>query len=108
MQKIKWAVVLGVGLAISVLVPIAHADTISFSLTQNTCTGGCSPGPFGNFEVTTDGQAANTVLVTETLLNGSEFVRTGSGYALAFSLTGDPTIAIGSLTPGFTVGNKLT
>lgn len=85
----------------------AKADTLTFDLTANTCTGGCSPSPFGNVVVTSVGEPANTVLFTETLTGASQFVNTGSGYALAFSAIGDPTLTIGSLTSGFAVGNAL-
>jgi hypothetical protein len=43
---------------------------------------------------------ANTA-VNFTLFNAGEFVKTGAGDALEFDLTGDPTIAITGLTPGF-------
>jgi hypothetical protein len=108
MRKIQWLAVLAMVPAIVVLAPEAHADNVAFTLTQNTCSGGCAPGPFGTVDVTTAGEPANTVLVTDTLLNGADFVNTGSGYALAFSIAGDPTISIGSLTSGFSVGNELT
>lgn len=106
MERFKWAAVLGFALVAAMLVPAAQADTLSFSLTQNTCSGGCSPNPFGDVVVTAIN--STTVQVTETLLNGAEFVNTGSGYALAFSITGDPTISIASLSSGFTIGNELT
>jgi putative component of membrane protein insertase Oxa1/YidC/SpoIIIJ protein YidD len=88
--------------------PAAKADTVTFSLTANTCTGGCSPSPFGNVVITTTGEPANTVKVTETLTGATQFVQTGAGYALAFSVTGNPTLTIGSLTTGFSVGNALS
>jgi hypothetical protein len=85
----------------------SKADSLNFALTQNTCTGGCSPSPFGNVVITTTGEPTGTVLVTETLTGASQFVNTGSGYALAFSVNGDPNLTIGSLTAGFSVGNAL-
>jgi hypothetical protein len=85
----------------------AKADTLNFALTQNTCSGGCSPSPFGNVVISSSGEPANTVLVTETLTGATQFVKTGSGYALAFSVVGDPNLSIGSLTTGFSIGNEL-
>jgi PEP-CTERM motif len=55
--------------------------------------------------ITTTGEPANTVKVTETLTGATQFVSTGAGYALAFSVTGNATLTIGSLTTGFSVGN---
>jgi hypothetical protein len=85
-----------------------HADTLDFQLTANTCSGGCSPSPFGDVVITSSGQPANTVLVKETLTGATQFVNTGSGYALAFSVTGDPNLTIGGLSSGFSIGNALS
>jgi len=87
------------------LVGPARADEVTFTLTQNTCTGGCSPSPFATVVVTTAGQAANTVLVTETLTGATQFAITGAGNALAFSVAGNPTLTIGNLTSTFSIGN---
>jgi hypothetical protein len=103
----RWTLVVA-GLVLGLIfVTASKADTLDFALTQNTCTGGCSPSPFGNVLITTNGEPTGTVLVTETLTGASQFVNTGSGYALAFSVNGDPTLAIGSLTAGFSIGNAL-
>jgi len=85
------------------LVSTVRADEVTFSLSQNTCSGICTPSPFGSVVVTSDG--TNTVLVTETLTGATQFANTGAGYALAFSVIGNPTLTIGSLTSGFSVGN---
>jgi PEP-CTERM motif len=92
----------------TIIAPKVHANEVTFTLDQNTCTGGCTPSPFATVDVTTAGQPANTVLVTETLTGATQYVKTGAGYALAFSVTGNPTLTIGSLTTNFSVGNALT
>jgi len=101
----RWILVLVI-ISCGTFAPAAKADTVTFSLTANTCTGGCSP--FGNVVITTTGEPANTVKVTETLTGATQFLQTGAGYALAFSVTGNPTLTIGSLTTGFSVGNALS
>jgi hypothetical protein len=103
----RWTLmVLGVTLSL-LFGTAARADTLTFNLNQNTCTGGCSPSPFGTVVMTTAGEPANTVLITETLTGATQFVNTGAGYALAFSANGDPNLTIGNLTTGFSVGNAL-
>ncbi len=79
----------------------AHAD-LTFTLTQDGCTGGCSPGPFGTITLTQVN--STTVAINETLENGAKFVSTGAGQALEFNITGDPNITISGLTNGFSVG----
>lgn len=79
----------------------AHADSISFSLTQDACSGSCGTPAFGTVTITQT--TANTVTVTETLKAGEQFVGTGAGDSLAFLISGNPSITIGSLTSGFEV-----
>jgi len=80
----------------------AHASLI-YTLTQDGCTGGCGPGPYGT--ITLDqGANSSTVIITETLAAGVKFVNTGAGHALAFNIQGDPTITISGLSTGFSVG----
>jgi hypothetical protein len=85
---------------------MAHADAIGttafFSLTVDGCTGGCGASPYGTIELQQTG--IGVVTVTETLAHPTEaFVATGAGKSLEWNLTGDPAIAIGSLTSGFVV-----
>lgn len=82
----------GAILAVLAIAPAVNATTLNVS----AC---CGSGPFGTVTLSQDG--ANTVLVTETLASGVGFVQTGAGDALAFSITGDPAIAITNLTAGF-------
>jgi hypothetical protein len=83
---------------------MAHADAIGttglFSLTLDGCTGSCGAAPYGTVKLVQT--ATGVVTVTETLAHPTEgFVDTGAGKSLEWSLTGDPSIMIGSLTAGF-------
>jgi hypothetical protein len=78
----------------------ASADLV-FSLTQDGCSSGCSSTgipPFGT--ITLSQVDANTVHVTETLVSGVKFVKTGAGEALEFNSKAGTTI--NGLTSGFT------
>ena len=86
----------------------AHADAIGttavFQLTLDGCSGTCGTPPYGT--VTLVQTATGVVTVTETLKATSPaegFVATGAGESLAWNLTGNPAITIGSLTSGFGV-----
>jgi len=86
----------------SALSPSAHA--LSFSLTEDGCTGSCGTGPYGSVELL-QGVDANTVNITVTLNAPSKFVSTGGPHhALAFSIVGNPAVTIASLPAGFEVG----
>ena len=89
-------------LALLALVPSARADLI-YQLTADGCSGNCGPqASFGSIDLH---QVSSTeVLVTETLNNGNEFVKTGAGDALEFNITGNPAITISNITSGFSVG----
>jgi hypothetical protein len=79
----------------------AAADLI-FTLTIDGCSTGCSsPGipPFGT--ITLHQVDANTVLVTETLVPGVEFVRTGAGDAITFNVA-KLGLTLSGITSGFT------
>jgi hypothetical protein len=86
----------------------AKADAIGttsvFQLTFDGCSGTCGTSPFGT--VTLVQTATGVVTVTETLkatTPAEGFVATGAGESLAWNLTGNPSITIGSLTSGFGV-----
>lgn len=79
-------------LTVLALAPAVKATTLNVS----AC---CGSGPFGTVTLAQDG--TNTVKVTETLVSGVGFVKTGAGDALAFSITGNPSITITNLTAGF-------
>jgi hypothetical protein len=81
------ALALGV-LTLAALIPAAaHADTI-FTLTQDTCSGGCGISPFGT--VTLHQEDSDTVGVTVDLFNGNDFVTNGNHEALSFNVGGAP------------------
>ncbi len=86
-------------LALGLGIRPAAADLV-YALTQSGCSGDCGPGPFGTIDLhQTD---LGTVTVTETLASGVLFVRTGGPHeALGFNVSGDPSIVIAGLTPGF-------
>lgn len=84
---------------------VARADTIgqtlTFTLNQDGCTGGCGTTTiktFGTIVLTYNGTGVNVV---ETLTGGSQFVES-SGDSLGFDLSVSP-ISITSLSTGFTV-----
>jgi hypothetical protein len=80
------------------------ASALSFSLTEDGCTGGCGAGPYGTVEVV-QGIDANTVNFNVTLNAPNMFVSTGGPHhAFAFNITGDPAVTIASLPSGFEVG----
>jgi PEP-CTERM motif len=89
---------IGAGLVTS-YVPPAVADIIIYSLTTDDCTGGCGTAPFG--KVTVSSISPTEVSVGLTLAAGEVFAVTGAGTALAFDLTGNPTITVTGLTSGF-------
>lgn len=90
----------------SALAGVAHADTLTFNLTQDLSSGqnlgtpsGLGTGIFAQVVLTQDG--AN-VDVTETLANNYVYAVTGAGDALMFNLTGSPTVTVTGLSSGFT------
>jgi hypothetical protein len=97
--------------AVFAAMPEAQASTVSFSFTQNSCSGGCSPSPFGTVTLTDEGSgAAAYVLVSETLTAGEEFAGTGAGKSLGFNidfigLITLTSLEITNLTSGFTAGD---
>src|SRR5271163_4992061 len=78
----------------------ASANAITYSLTTDDCTGTCGTAPFG--AVTVSSISATEVSVDLTLKSGEVFAVTGSGDALLFDITGNPSITVGGLTSGFT------
>ena len=89
------------GSIVLIFASLANAGMI-YTLNLDGCSGGCGTSPFGQVLLAQNG--SNDVLVTLTLFNGDEFVKTGAGNALAFNLTGNPAITISALTSGFSVG----
>lgn len=80
----------------------ARANTLTFNLTQDGCTGTCGTAPFGSVTIT---DVSGGVLVTETLKAGENYAGTGAGDALEFNFTGTFNSGVVSgLTSGFALG----
>jgi hypothetical protein len=80
----------------------ANASLI-FTLDQDGCTGSCGAGPYGTVTLST--VTSSKVHVDVTLTSPSKFVSTGGPHhALAFNISGDPSITISGLTSGFGIG----
>jgi hypothetical protein len=100
-----FALIAGMG-----LVPSAQADTITYQITSDHCTGGCLTGQSSGGTVSITDISSGVVQVTATLANGNKFVNTGIDAAIGFDLSSGPTITYSSLTTGFTpfAGNNPT
>ena len=69
-------------LAIGLLLAASSARADLFNLTSDHCSGGCGPQTsFGTVELT---QVGANVNVTVSLLNGNQFIETGSGAMMNF------------------------
>jgi hypothetical protein len=79
-----------------VIGPAAHASSL-FNLTCSA-PGSCANAPFGTVMLTQNG---SNVDVSISLLNGSQFVTTGTHHAFTFNITGSPAILVTSLTSGY-------
>ncbi len=104
---LRWKLTAALALLLAILGSSAlapSAQALSFSLTEDGCTGGCGTGPYGTVALL-QGVDANTVNITVTLNAPSLFVSTGGPHhALAFSIAGNPAVTIASLPAGFEVG----
>jgi hypothetical protein len=92
-------------LGVFTLASTARASSITYTLTQDGCTGGCGTAPFGSITLTDDTTLANTVDVSETLFNGDEFIKTGNHDSLTFDTDVTP-ITITDLTTGYSVDSS--
>lgn len=81
----------------------ASAQTLSFTLNQDGCSGGCGAAAYATITLTQAGP--NQVLVFETLASGIGFVKTGAGDALAFQT--DAPVSISAVSSGFSVDASL-
>jgi hypothetical protein len=76
------------------------ADTVSFALNQDGCTGTCGTGPFATITLTESGTGSSAyVTVSEVLGTSERFAGTGAGDALEFNVAGNVTINL--LTSNF-------
>lgn len=101
MRVSKWKLVFALAAVTVVTASSAHATSLTFYLDQS------GTGPVGNAgSVVLDDTIGgpNTVNILVTLNSDYEFVKTGAGDALAFNLTGDPSITIDDITSGFDIG----
>lgn len=73
----------------------AYADTITYALLSDHCTGGCGPqGDLGFGQITLTDVAGGGVDVSIVLFNNNKFVNTGLDATIAFDLVGNPTITV--------------
>src|SRR4029453_2862769 len=96
MLKLRLSLFLAAFGLIAAAVP---ASALTFTLTEDGCTGTCGTPPFGTVDVV-QGADANTVDFTVTLDGTNKFVSTGGPHH-AFSFNVDGTISIVSLLGGF-------
>lgn len=85
---------------------VGRADTMTFNLTVDGCTGGCGSGPYGTITITDNGSGG--VNVTETLATNYYFVNTGAGNPLAFNLDAAGTITNVQSSTYFEAGGATT
>lgn len=78
--------------ALALSAPRAVANTVTYDLTADHCSGGCGTSPFGSVALTQSGTSVNVVV---TLFNGNEFVMTGSGENYDFKFLGLPSGSYG-------------
>ena len=94
---------LGAVLALLAIAPAMKASTITYTLTQDGCTGTCGTGPFGTIQLTDNGSGNSaTVSVLLTLTGSENFAGTGAGEALAFNV--NKAVTINVATSGFSAG----
>ena len=91
----KYIAVLGFAVALALLVPAAHADTVNFTINNCSGSGGCGTSPFGSVTWTQNGTGDVHFVVT--LAAGNVFTNTGSGDSLDFNIIGTPTISISNI-----------
>jgi len=84
------------------IAPVAMADTITYQLTVDNCTGGCNPNPGTSMGTVTLTDTAGGVLVTISLVSPLKFVNTGLQETIDFNLTG---ISSGVSATGFSNTN---
>ena len=89
------------GIASAVFAPgIARATPTSYSLSINGCSSGCGTGPYGTVAVDSDASNASALDISVVLAPGYAFrhANDANHWAMAFSLAGNPIIAISGLS----------
>jgi len=89
--------------AASLVAPNAGlANTITFQLTSDHCTGGCLGTGVTSLGTVTITDVSSGVVQVTVALSGAQFVSTGFDTDFGFNLTGNPSITFSSVTSGFT------
>jgi hypothetical protein len=83
-------------------VPQASADTLTFQLTSDHCTGGCLGSASSAGTITVMDTGSGQVSVDVTLNSGFKFIKGGFDTGFGFNLAGNPTITFSGVTSGFT------
>jgi hypothetical protein len=89
----RWTgrVVLGaavVAFALASVTGVARANSITYDLTQDNCTGGCNPGSGSMGTILLTDNGTNDVQVTITLVSPLDFMSSGLDATIGFNLTG--------------------
>lgn len=94
---------LGYALVVAFAGIAANADTITFTLNYDGCSGGCGTTPFGTITITdTTYEGLAAVYVDETLGANENYAGTGAGDALNFDVSGlAGAITVSDLPTGF-------
>ena len=106
MKRIKLALtaVVAVVLLLTLGTSTASADTLTFQITSDHCTGGCLPsGTTSAGLITLTDVSSGVVSVNVTLNSGFLFQASGGFDSVAFDLNGTPTIAYSNITSPWTV-----
>src|ERR1035437_8838943 len=105
MKRMTLAGVTGVGLFLLLTVgaPRASADTLTFSLTSDHCTGGCLPSGTTSAGTITLQSVTGGVQVTVALGTGFEFQKSTGFDSVVFNLIGSPIISVSGVTAGWTL-----
>jgi hypothetical protein len=90
-----------VGAILALAAPAANADSLSFQLTSDHCTGGCLGGAPSAGTITVTSNATGTLIFNVTLNSGFKFVSTGFQTDFGFNLVGNPSITFSGVTTGF-------
>lgn len=86
MNTRRWLI--AVSILLLMLAPLANADTVTYNLTSDHCTGGCNPTPGASMGTITLKDVAGGVQVTVALVDGLKFMSSGLPYTIDFNLSG--------------------
>src|ERR1051326_1811741 len=103
-QLMVWAATTAVALTFLLTLGVtrASADTLTYQITSDHCTGGCGPAGTVFGTITLTDVSSGVVQVTVSLNDGSQLIDTGGtgglGAAFGFNLIGNPTITLTSIS----------